>query len=171
MLAFDADRLGRRLPPVVHGVLLDNMTPDLIREAVGLIDDHPASLVIEVSGGVTFATLRDYALSGVDIISVGALTHSVRAVDLGAGDCLECRRDELVHTRLVMGDERRCNACLCADRPQRQPRKPVGTSDLTCGGADLVRPFLGRLAGCARPALRDHHPAIIVPGHHLVNRY
>jgi nicotinate-nucleotide pyrophosphorylase (carboxylating) len=38
--------------------------------------------VVEVSGGVRFETLRDYALPGVDVISVGALTHSATAVDL-----------------------------------------------------------------------------------------
>ena len=83
LLAFDADRLGRRLPPVVHGVLLDNMTPDLIREAVGLIDDHPASLVIEVSGGVDETTVRGLAEAGAQILSIGALTHSVRTLDIG----------------------------------------------------------------------------------------
>ena len=83
LLAFDADRLGRHLPPVVHGVLLDNMTPDLIREAVGLIDDHPAALVIEVSGGVDETTVRGLAEAGAQIISIGALTHSVRTLDIG----------------------------------------------------------------------------------------
>jgi nicotinate-nucleotide pyrophosphorylase (carboxylating) len=60
-------------------ILLDNMSPELIRRAVALI---AGAAVVEVSGGVRFETLRDYALPGVDVISVGALTHSATAVDL-----------------------------------------------------------------------------------------
>lgn len=60
-------------------ILLDNMAPDLIRRAVALI---AGAAVVEVSGGVRFETLRDYALPGVDVISIGALTHSATAVDL-----------------------------------------------------------------------------------------
>lgn len=60
-------------------ILLDNMTPAMVRGAVALI---AGASVVEVSGGVTFETLRDYALPGVDVISVGALTHSAKAADL-----------------------------------------------------------------------------------------
>jgi nicotinate-nucleotide pyrophosphorylase (carboxylating) len=60
-------------------VLLDNMSPDLIRTAVKTI---AGAAVIEVSGGVRLETLRGYALPGVDVISIGALTHSATAVDL-----------------------------------------------------------------------------------------
>lgn len=60
-------------------ILLDNMAPDLIRRAVALI---AGAAVVEVSGGVRFETLRDYAMPGIDVISVGALTHSATAVDL-----------------------------------------------------------------------------------------
>jgi nicotinate-nucleotide pyrophosphorylase (carboxylating) len=60
-------------------ILLDNMSPALIRRAVALI---AGAAVVEVSGGVRFETLRDYALPGVDVISVGALTHSAPAADL-----------------------------------------------------------------------------------------
>jgi nicotinate-nucleotide pyrophosphorylase (carboxylating) len=60
-------------------ILLDNMTPAQVRAAVKTVAGRA---LIEVSGGVTFATLRDYALPGVDIISIGALTHSVAAADL-----------------------------------------------------------------------------------------
>lgn len=60
-------------------ILLDNMSPALIRSAVAII---AGSAVVEVSGGVRFETLRDYALPGVDVISVGALTHSAPAADL-----------------------------------------------------------------------------------------
>lgn len=60
-------------------VLLDNMTVGEIREAVELIDGRAAA---EASGGVTLETVREIALTGVQFISVGALTHSARAVDL-----------------------------------------------------------------------------------------
>ena len=60
-------------------ILLDNMTPTQVRGAVMII---AGSAIVEVSGGVHFETLRDYALPGVDVISIGALTHSAMSVDL-----------------------------------------------------------------------------------------
>ena len=60
-------------------MLLDNMTPAQVRVAVTAIAGRAQ---VEVSGGVRYETLRDYALPGVDIISIGALTHSVAAADL-----------------------------------------------------------------------------------------
>ena len=60
-------------------ILLDNMSPLQIRAAIVLI---AGAAVVEVSGGVRFDTLLDFALPGVDVISVGALTHSAPAADL-----------------------------------------------------------------------------------------
>jgi nicotinate-nucleotide pyrophosphorylase (carboxylating) len=60
-------------------ILLDNLTPDLIRRAVALIAGRAR---VEVSGGIRLETLRAHAVPGVDVISVGALTHSARAADL-----------------------------------------------------------------------------------------
>jgi len=60
-------------------ILLDNMTPAQVQSAVGLI---AGVALVEVSGGVRFETLRAYALPGVDVISIGALTHSAAAADL-----------------------------------------------------------------------------------------
>jgi nicotinate-nucleotide pyrophosphorylase (carboxylating) len=60
-------------------ILLDNMTPAQVQTAVALI---AGAALVEVSGGVRFETLRDYAIPGVDVISVGALTHSAPAADL-----------------------------------------------------------------------------------------
>lgn len=60
-------------------ILLDNMTPAQVKAAVAVIG---GAATIEVSGGVRYETLRDYALPGVDVISIGALTHSATAVDL-----------------------------------------------------------------------------------------
>jgi nicotinate-nucleotide pyrophosphorylase (carboxylating) len=55
------------------------MTPAQVRAAVATI---AGAALIEVSGGVRFETLRDFALPGVDVISIGALTHSAPAADL-----------------------------------------------------------------------------------------
>lgn len=63
----------------VDRVMLDNFTPADVEKAVALIDGR---LVSEASGGITLDTIRDYAVTGVDFISVGALTHSVRSLDL-----------------------------------------------------------------------------------------
>lgn len=63
----------------VDVILLDNMPPPVLREAVKL---RRPGLVFEASGGVTLHTVRAIAETGVDFISVGALTHSARAVDL-----------------------------------------------------------------------------------------
>ena len=61
-------------------ILLDNMTPEMLREAVALVGDRSKT---EASGGVNLKTVRAIAESGVDFISVGAITHSARAVDIG----------------------------------------------------------------------------------------
>lgn len=63
----------------VDRIMLDNFTPDRIQEAIQLINGRCET---EASGGITFETIRDYALAGVDYISVGALTHSVKSFDL-----------------------------------------------------------------------------------------
>ena len=64
-------------------VLLDNMTPETLREAVALRDAAGSAARLESSGGVNLKTIRAIALSGVDRISVGALTHSARSLDIG----------------------------------------------------------------------------------------
>jgi nicotinate-nucleotide pyrophosphorylase (carboxylating) len=65
-------------------VLLDNMNPTLVREAVQQVRTHDPARKIrtEASGGITLANVREFAEAGVDWISVGALTHSAPAVDL-----------------------------------------------------------------------------------------
>ncbi len=60
-------------------LLLDNMSPTLVREAMGLIKGRAQT---EVSGGITIRNVREYAATGVDSISIGALTHSAPAVDI-----------------------------------------------------------------------------------------
>ena len=67
-------------------IMLDNFTPAKTKEAVDLIREaEPAygrHIEIESSGGITIDTIRDYALCGVDFVSVGALTHSVKSLDM-----------------------------------------------------------------------------------------
>ena len=60
-------------------LLLDNMSPSLVREAVGIVKGQAQT---EVSGGITIENVREYAATGVDSISIGALTHSAPAVDI-----------------------------------------------------------------------------------------
>ena len=62
-------------------VLLDNMTPAQVEVAAARA--HGKHVMVEVSGGITLATIADYARAGADLISVGALTHSAPAVDIG----------------------------------------------------------------------------------------
>ena len=63
-------------------ILLDNMTPSDVKKAVAQIRAALPSASIEASGNMNLKTVRSYALTGVDFVSVGALTHSAVAVDL-----------------------------------------------------------------------------------------
>ncbi len=63
----------------VDRIMFDNFTPELTREAVKLVD---GKVETESSGGITLENLRQYGEAGVDFISVGALTHSVKGLDM-----------------------------------------------------------------------------------------
>jgi nicotinate-nucleotide pyrophosphorylase (carboxylating) len=63
----------------VNRILLDNFNFDTLREAVKIIN---VRFITEASGGITIDNIREYAECGVDYISVGALTHSVKSLDL-----------------------------------------------------------------------------------------
>lgn len=79
------DLLREVLPSRVDRIMLDNFVPDQVREAVAMVRkerDQGRVLELEVSGGVTLDTVADYAIDGVDFISVGALTHSSSALPL-----------------------------------------------------------------------------------------
>ena len=65
-----------------EAVLLDNMSPEQVREAVEIVSKLEHRIPLEASGGITLENIRAYAETGVNFISVGALTHSVKAVDL-----------------------------------------------------------------------------------------
>lgn len=74
------DQIEAVLEGGAHTVLLDNFSLDDLRAGVALIAGRAAA---EASGGVSLNTVGDIARTGVDVISVGALTHSARALDLG----------------------------------------------------------------------------------------
>lgn len=78
------DELRAALPYSPDVILLDNMSPSLVREAVNEVRRHssPNRIRTEASGGISLANVRDFAEAGVDLISIGALTHSAPAVDL-----------------------------------------------------------------------------------------
>lgn len=76
------DELEEALAGGADSLLLDNMTPAEAKRAVGIARSRVAKIPIEVSGGITLETVRKYAQTGVTYISVGALTHSVSAIDL-----------------------------------------------------------------------------------------
>jgi nicotinate-nucleotide pyrophosphorylase (carboxylating) len=73
-----------RLPAgLIDIVLLDNMNPDVIARAIEIRNEEAPSVQLEASGGVTLETVGAIAATGVDRISVGALTHSAPALDIG----------------------------------------------------------------------------------------
>jgi len=74
------DQLKEALDGGADAVLLDNMSPDTLREAVAV---NKGRATLEASGGVTLETVRGIAETGVDLISVGWLTHSAPSFDLG----------------------------------------------------------------------------------------
>lgn len=63
----------------VNRIMLDNFTPSDLKKAIEIIDGRYET---ESSGGITLETIKDYAISGVDYISVGALTHNIKSLDL-----------------------------------------------------------------------------------------
>lgn len=77
------EQLEAVLPEKPDIVLLDNMTPGVLRSGVALRDRLAPTVELEASGGVNLQTVRAIAESGVDRISVGALTHSAVVLDLG----------------------------------------------------------------------------------------
>ncbi len=75
----NTDEIKQALALDIDRIMLDNFTPERTLEAVKLIDGR---VEVESSGGITLDTLRDYGECGVDFISVGALTHSVKGLDM-----------------------------------------------------------------------------------------
>ena len=80
----NTEEIQQALEAGVDRIMLDNFTPERTREAVKLINGRAE---VESSGGITLETLRDYGECGVDFISVGALTHSVKGLDMSFKHC------------------------------------------------------------------------------------
>lgn len=74
------DQLKELLKSPVDIVLLDNMSPEILKKAVEMID---GKMITEASGNISIETIRAVSESGVDVISSGALTHSVKNFDIG----------------------------------------------------------------------------------------
>lgn len=77
------EQLEEGLAAGANIILLDNMSPDMLREAVRIVNGRA---VTEASGRVTLDTVADIARTGVDYIAVGAITHSVKVLDIGLDD-------------------------------------------------------------------------------------
>jgi nicotinate-nucleotide pyrophosphorylase (carboxylating) len=73
------DQVAEALEAGAHIIMLDNMSVELMAEAMNVIGDRA---VVEASGGINYDTVRAVAETGVDLISIGALTHSVDALDI-----------------------------------------------------------------------------------------
>ena len=75
-----------QLKEILHSkadiILLDNMTPQQVAQAVKLRDQAKSRVLLEASGGITLKNVKQYAATGVDRISVGALTHSRQVLDI-----------------------------------------------------------------------------------------
>ncbi len=82
-----ADQVAEAVDAGATLVMCDNMTPAQVRACVQLVRSHPrgaaGSVLVEASGGVNLKNIADYARAGADVISIGALTHSAVALDIG----------------------------------------------------------------------------------------
>tara|TARA_B100000029_G_scaffold273671_1_gene268448 strand:- start:9261 stop:10118 length:858 start_codon:yes stop_codon:yes gene_type:complete len=76
------DQITEALEIGVDGFLLDNMSPQLINQAIKIIKQYKEDIFIEVSGGINLNNIQSYANNGIDAISIGALTHSAKSSDI-----------------------------------------------------------------------------------------
>ncbi len=83
----NTDEILQAIEAGADRIMLDNFTPGRTAEAVELIRSKAPHVEIESSGGITLDTLREYGEAGVDFISVGALTHSVKGLDMSFKAC------------------------------------------------------------------------------------
>lgn len=81
------DEIRQAIKAGADRIMLDNFTPERSRGAVEIIRAEGPGIEIESSGGITLDTLRAYGETGVDFISVGALTHSVKGLDMSFKAC------------------------------------------------------------------------------------
>ena len=94
-------QLDEALEAGAEGILLDNFQTRDMADAVKRVRDRAPRRVIEASGGVTLDRIRDISKTGVDVISVGALTHSARAINFSC----EIRRSRAARRGDVAGRE------------------------------------------------------------------
>lgn len=83
----NTDEIREAISVGVDRIMLDNFTPERTADAVRIIRAEGPGIEIESSGGITLDTLRAYGEAGVDFISVGALTHSVKGLDMSFKAC------------------------------------------------------------------------------------
>jgi len=90
MVEVECDHVGQVTEAVDAGatlVMCDNMTPDEVRVCVQIVRSHPrgaaGSVLVEASGGVSLENIVDFAKAGADVISIGSMTHSAVALDIG----------------------------------------------------------------------------------------
>lgn len=76
------EELKNAVAAQADGVLLDNFSPKQVQSAIRLLEDFKSSPFVEVSGGLTEENVVSYAIEGVNILSLGSLTHSVKSADL-----------------------------------------------------------------------------------------
>jgi nicotinate-nucleotide pyrophosphorylase (carboxylating) len=86
-----AQQLEEALEGGADAILLDNMTPAVVKQSVERIRREGRWIPIEASGGIVLEDIRKYAETGVDFISVGALTHSAKAADISMSISAETR--------------------------------------------------------------------------------
>ena len=84
MVSLYLDQIKEALDFQIDGFLLDNMNPDIVREAVRLIRNNKTGLeiFIEASGGINLTNIKPYLDTGIDAISIGALTHQIQSSDI-----------------------------------------------------------------------------------------
>jgi nicotinate-nucleotide pyrophosphorylase (carboxylating) len=80
--AQNLEEVKETIAAAVDRIMLDNMNPGVLQKAIHLVRDADRSIEIEVSGGVNLHNIAEIAESGADFVSIGALTHSARALDI-----------------------------------------------------------------------------------------
>ncbi len=78
----DLHELAQAIEARADAVLLDNFKPEQVKQAIAQLKKNSPPPIVEVSGGITLENIAGYCIDGVDVISSGALTHSVASVDL-----------------------------------------------------------------------------------------
>ncbi|HEV2878971.1 MAG TPA: carboxylating nicotinate-nucleotide diphosphorylase [Candidatus Eremiobacteraceae bacterium] len=149
----------------VDAVLLDNMTPQNIRAAVAIARGHAA---IEASGGITLENVRDVAKTGVDVISVGALTHSAPTVDVALDftapetSKTESQREDWVNAHMGRTSKETAQRLLTTQQPRPPEHAPIlhlqaVKARCVAGGASNFW-IIGSEAG--EPTLNGDYPLI-----------